>query len=238
VVVGPIVGGDVGRARAVVFNAIDRPDDPVALPIDGEDVEVVGDRRRQVGRAAVAVGTRVARSVERPVQAIRLPAEVLHDVDLAAIRPADRADVGAQHPEGGPQPSTGRDLDPRLDPAVRQLESALRQESSGRVLARPVVALEAGFRRAGGDHEIAGTVGCRVGRVVRIELELVVAPAGDALLGAVAEGVPPVIGVRRRAGGLVELVAPDEGPARIRGGECGPGWTRQWRGRGGSIGAL
>ena len=72
---------------------------------------------RRVGRAD-AGRTGVAGAVDGAVHGVRLEADVLHDVDLAAVRPADLSDVLAQHPERRPHALAPRDLHPGLDVPV------------------------------------------------------------------------------------------------------------------------
>ena len=83
----------------------------------------------------VAAG--VARPVEGAMQDARLLATVLHDVDLAAVRPAHLLEVGPQQPERRPDPLPHRELDARLEPAARLLEEALRVDAARRVVAGP-----------------------------------------------------------------------------------------------------
>src|SRR5207245_10799773 len=85
----------------------------------GYGVKAVRERsaRQRVGTAD-AVGTGVSGTVHCAVYGPGLLPAVLHDVHLAARRPADLRDVIAQHPNRGPQPLPARDLNARLDPAV------------------------------------------------------------------------------------------------------------------------
>src|SRR5678816_1013832 len=75
-------------------------------------------------------GRRIESSTERGMLAIHIGpvnrAEVsewvlaldLHDVDLSARRPANRADTVAEHPESGPDSLPFRRVDACLDPRV------------------------------------------------------------------------------------------------------------------------
>src|ERR1051326_1649087 len=97
-----VVAGGQARGRArLVEPPVHVPADDVRLPLDGEDVEVVGEvaGRERVGRAD-AVRARIARPVDRAVDYRRLAPDVLHDVYLAASGPACGLDVVAEHPEG------------------------------------------------------------------------------------------------------------------------------------------
>src|SRR5205085_7616197 len=125
------------------------------------DVEVVGEGAggEGVGRAD-AVRAGVARPVHRAVDYRRLAPDVLHDVYLAAVGPARRLDVVAEHPEGRPHPLPVRNTDARLEAAVRLLELTLRLEARGGVLALAVPAAVLRRERllGGGDDEVAGPV--------------------------------------------------------------------------------
>jgi hypothetical protein len=61
--------------------------------------------------------------------------------------------------------------------------------------------------------QVAQAVGGRVRGVVGVVLQFGVAPAGDAVDGAVADFEFPIGGIGRGAGRIVEFIAPDQGPA-------------------------
>src|SRR5690606_22280762 len=105
VVEDPAIAADIGGGLAGVLDAVDRPGDGVRLPVDREGVERVGKclPAGQCVPGADPTIAGVAGAVDRAVHSGRLATDVLHDVDLAAGRPADAADVVAQHPERGPQ---------------------------------------------------------------------------------------------------------------------------------------
>src|SRR5438270_733830 len=83
-------------------DAVHEEMNPVGAPIDGEDVIGIvkvlpaGERVRGGDSAATAVTGAVNGALDRAGRA----ALIFHDVDLAAVGPADGADVGAEHPEG------------------------------------------------------------------------------------------------------------------------------------------
>src|SRR5690606_32557284 len=136
-----------------------------------------------------------------------------HDVDLAGLRPADAVDVRAQAPEGRPQTGAARHLDARFDTAVGDLELVLGQQAGRRVLAWAVVTGQRPVGLLDGDRQVAVAVGGGVLGAVGVIFQLVVAPAGDAVDGAVADLVAPGALVGRLAGACVELVTPDKLPA-------------------------
>ena len=57
-----------------------------------------------------------------------------HDVDLAALGPADRVDVRAQHPDRRPLAPPARQLGPHLDAPVGRLKQPLGREARRRVV--------------------------------------------------------------------------------------------------------
>ena len=71
-----------------------------------------------------------AGTVERSVDGARFLADIFHDVDFAALGPADGSDVVAKHPEGRPHSLPRRNFDTRLEAAIGLAEKALRFESS------------------------------------------------------------------------------------------------------------
>ncbi len=170
---------------------------------------------------AVAVAARVAGAVQRAKDLVGQAADVLHDVNLTGLRPADLVNIGTEHPERGPQPGPARRLDARLDPAIGDLEPVLGQQPRRGVLAGAVVALQRWVSILGGNHQVAAAVGRGVGAAGSVILQLVVAPTGDAISGAVADLIAPDVGVRRRAWRAIELIAPDELPV------CGVRGSRQ-----------
>ena len=73
------------------------------------------------------------------------------------------------------------------------------------------------------DGQVAAAVSGCVVQAVGVELQLAVAPAGDAVHRAVADLVRPDVGIGADAGRVVELVAPDQLPlaGRSLGGRGG-----------------
>ena len=131
-----------------------------------------------------------------------LLADVFHDVDLAALGPADFVYVVAKHPEGGPDALALRDFDAGFEAAEGLCEEALCFQARGSVFASDVIgAFEIFFAR--GDDEIA-VFDVGVFAAVGIGLEFVVAPA------SAAEVVGPFFRVGGGAVGTVEFVGPDK----------------------------
>ena len=216
VVEDPLVGSHVGRGRVVVVDAIHEPVNFVGRPLHREGVVVLGHRLLQSVGVTEGRAARVTGAVDRAEHLIGIAADVLHDVDLAALRPTDLADVGAQHPEGRPQPgcAVGHE-NTGLDAAILRLDLVSRDQAGRGVLARAVPAKQL-LRRLGliqSDGQVAAAIG---GCVVGVELQLAVAPAGDAVERAVADLRAPDVGIGGRAGRVVELVAPDQFPVAGR----------------------
>ena len=132
----------------------------------------------------------------------------LDDVLLTAAGPGIGVDVGAEHPEGGPEAVADGELHAGFDAAVLEGFEALGFEAGGGPLAA------GGFD--GLDDEVAvavhvgvgggGGAGRGVGAGGAVVFDFGVAEA------AVAGVVGPGGGVGEGAGGAVELVGPLEGP--------------------------
>src|ERR1700716_1022067 len=98
--------------------------------------------------------------MQRAVRDGRLASDVLHDVDLAVLRPSDGIDVRAEHPEGGPDSLPAWDADPCLETTVRLREKSLSFESRRGVATLSVPAfVRRGLRLgAGGYYQMAVAV--------------------------------------------------------------------------------
>src|SRR5260370_27747102 len=128
------------------------------------------ERRGGVARFGNGAGT-----MERTMDRARLLADIFHDVDFAASGPVDGSDVVAEHPESGPHPLSGRNLDTGFEAAVSLAEAALSFEGSRGVVAHG--AATTGVRGLGhrGNDQVA-TLHLSILRKVGIALEFVVAP--------------------------------------------------------------
>jgi hypothetical protein len=78
-------------------------------------------------------------------------ADVLHDVDFAALGPADGRNIVAQHPECGPHSLPRGNLDAGLEAAVGLREQALGLEARGREFPRDVIGTFEVFLARGDD---------------------------------------------------------------------------------------
>src|SRR5260370_26581920 len=134
-------------------------------------MKVIGQRARGQLVHCAHTWLAVPGTVNRGVGNGRLLPDVLHDVDLAAVGPMDRAIIVTQHPEGGPQPLPTRNLNPRLDAPVSPGPQTLRLEPRGRVLA-------VSKRLLPGFDDQVSVCDARVLRVGRVELEFVASPSG------------------------------------------------------------
>ncbi len=176
VVEDPAVTTKPTRVDPEELRTVEVPADDVRLPVHPVGVEGVGQRLSDGAAAGDPAAAGVARSVDGAVHGVRLPPDVLHDVDLAGGRPADVAEVVAEHPERRPDSLTSRDLDARLEPPVRLAERGRGQQSGRGVLAPAVVALVVGrVLPAGGDDQVALAVVHRVAGAVGVVLPFVVA---------------------------------------------------------------
>src|SRR5688572_15566245 len=97
-------GWQIRWRHAVILPTVHKPTNLVRPPFHGEDVKVVrvGSNRQRVG-SADAVRAGISRTVKCAMRDGGLATDVLHDVDLAALRPTNRIDIPAKHPEGGPE---------------------------------------------------------------------------------------------------------------------------------------
>src|ERR1700680_3226406 len=104
--------GQVGGSSGCIKVIVDIETDCAGCPLDGEDVKVFGKGRTsgKSVRRANTVRAGISRTVNGAVNESGLFTDVLHDVNLAAGRPAGFFDVVAQHPEGGADPPATRGL--------------------------------------------------------------------------------------------------------------------------------
>ena len=86
-------------------------------------MEIVGEFARRQGIAPTQPFTsRVPGSVNGAMHFVRFLSDVFHDVDLAAARPVDGADVVAEHPEGRPHSLSPGNLDSGLEASILLLK--------------------------------------------------------------------------------------------------------------------
>src|SRR4051812_25814747 len=142
--------------------------------------------------------------MDRAVDAAGIPADMLHDVDLAHCRPAALA-VGGEHPDRRPHAAPAGELGANLDEAIFPVG-----DPAGDQLARAIVlAAEIGLvghALAAGFEDQPAALDARVlAPGVGIILQLVVEPALFVEGGVVA----PLGGIGQA--GTVELVGPDLG---------------------------
>src|SRR5260221_4898729 len=138
----------------------------------------------------------------------RLLADIFHDVDLAALRPANGINIFSQHPERRPHSLPRGQLDARLESPVRLREQTLRLQSRRRVVeflaVRPGVRLPP--RR---DYQLP-ILNPRILRAIRVVLQLMIPPP------APANVVCPLRRIRQRAVLPIKLIAPHQGVALWR----------------------
>jgi hypothetical protein len=99
------------------------------FPFDGVDVEAFGKvfAASEFGRSGEIGGGAVGeRAVDRAVNDGGLLADIFHDVDLAGLGPANRVDVVAEHPKGGPDALAFWNFDSGFEAAEGLSEQALR----------------------------------------------------------------------------------------------------------------
>src|SRR5438067_604983 len=112
--------------------------------------------------------------MKRSMDHRRFPADIFHDVDLAAVGPMNSIDIVAQHPERRPDALAKRNLDPGFDTAIGLAELVLRQQPGGSIVATNLVSAGKSFLDRIDDQRAVLTV--RVCWAARIGFEFVVAP--------------------------------------------------------------
>src|SRR5947208_6041905 len=135
--------GPLGLRERRVQIRIDVEADGPGLPLNGVEMKIIGEilaGGKAEGRAGIARLGDGAGAVERAVNRAGLLADIFHDVDFAALGPADRTDVIPKHPEGGPHSLSRGNFNARLETAIRLAEEALRFQTGGGVIARRAVA--------------------------------------------------------------------------------------------------
>ncbi len=147
----------------------------------------------------------------------RFAADVFHDVDLAARRPADFVDVVAEHPERGPDSLSIGNFDAGFEASVGLIEFALRVQARGGVVASHAVGASVGFLER--DHFQIAVLDVQVLRTGGVVLQFLVASAFAVDLNL------PFSWIGWGAIRLVEFVAPGEGPAGARRRSL----SRNWR---------
>ena len=165
----------IGRRRSQgrYVHAVHAEDEGIAVPDDGVGVEFGG---RVAHRGAVGGLDRVASvaggGVEGVADGIGLAegSAPFHHVNLAALRPANRRDVGAQHPSGRPGADARRQFRAELELAVFEAAFVLRLDA-GRGPGGILVVL---FDRL--DDQVA-VFHPQILGAVRVVLRLAVAPA-------------------------------------------------------------
>ena len=127
------------------------------------------------GSGEVGGGSVGERAVDGAVNDVGLFADIFHDVDLAALRPADGVDVVAEHPERRPDALALRDFDAGFEAAESLREEPLSFQARGSVFAGDVITAFVIFF-ARGDDEIA-VFDVRVLGAVGVGLEFVDCPS-------------------------------------------------------------
>src|ERR1035438_3632152 len=120
-----------GGSDLVVLFAVDVPADSVRFPLDGVNVKIVAEplSGRQGERRADAVRAGITGAVNGAMHDRGFAADVLHDVDLATVRPSGGA--VAHHPECRPDSLSVGNLDARLEPAIGLRKLATRIDTRG-----------------------------------------------------------------------------------------------------------
>src|SRR5258708_17039834 len=124
--------GPLGLSERGIEIRVDVEAKRAGFPFDRVEVKVIGKiltGGQAEGCGGVARWADGARAMERTVDRARLLANIFHDVDFAALGPADGADVIAKHPEGGPHSLPRGYFDAGFEAAVGLAEEALSFEA-------------------------------------------------------------------------------------------------------------
>src|SRR6266567_3324779 len=133
---GP-AGGPLGLRESSVQIRVYVKAHYAGLPLDGVEMKIIGEvlaRREAKNRGGIAGWAGRAGPVKRPMDGAGLLANIFHDVDFAALGPADDRDVVPQHPESGPHSLPRGNFDARFKAAVGLAEKSLRFEPCGSVV--------------------------------------------------------------------------------------------------------
>src|SRR5215471_4140586 len=142
------------------------------------------------------------------------PADVFHNVDLTASRPARSVDIVAKHPECRPDPLAERYFYPGFNAAVFLLEFAFRQQPGRRVVATDSVLTSEGLVDYLYD-QVAAPIQISILSAAGVGLEFVVSPA------IAADIVTPLSRIRLGPCWPIELIGPGKYPAL---GSCPVEW--------------
>src|SRR6185369_5635527 len=133
-----------------------------------------------------------------------LPADVFHNVDLAAGGPVGGVDVISQHPKRRPKTLTKGNPEARFEPSVLSCEFAFGSQTRRSVIACHVVNAGIPFLNGFNDQGSLRLIG--VVNAVRVVLQFLISPSVPANL----RGPPGRID--RRVVSRVEFVTPNQTP--------------------------
>ncbi len=128
-----------------VVHPVHEEGEVAGVPLQREGVKAISKSavRQRVGVREKGVGaSKVPRPVYRSENTSRLLANILHYVNFAAERPANRRDIAAEQPQTRPEPLTVRDFDAGFEPSVGKAKMAAGSYAGGSVVAGPIPALK------------------------------------------------------------------------------------------------
>ena len=198
-----VVGVPTIAVQCLIIDAIDIPTQFVTRPLQCVHMETARGIFYRCGRTHRLLSERprkpVVRRAIRPF-AVGISVDDFHNIQLAAGGPCAVGRVRGHHPERTPQSLPGSGLNARFDTAVRKLELLVSADSTRGVS----IALNGLLAGANGQVAVSD------GQVVAgIPLEFIIAPAGDALCGAISLLNIPVGQVE---GVAVEFITPHQIP--------------------------
>src|SRR6185437_10923254 len=155
------------------------------VPLQGKDMEIVSE----CAMCQLIVAGEIARTMYCAINKIGLNANILHDINFAAGRPANRCAIISEEPESRPESLTSRNLDAGFDAPIGKAKVLVGGELTRGILTRTIPALIIGrITFAGLNHQIALTIPVGV-LVVRIVIQLLITPAAAADRGRPFAGI-------------------------------------------------
>src|SRR6516164_9807699 len=157
--------------------------------------------------SAHPTSTSIVGTMDRGMDSCRFTTNILHDIDLATLRPAYLINILTQHPERGPDPLARRYLHACLNAAIAEGKLSLGDQASGSVAARAIPAgIVVRILQASFDHQMALPILVRI--VVRIILEFLISPASPSEF----RSPPALVGFAARC--ALKVVMPNQLPRR------------------------
>lgn len=127
------------RRNLGIESIIHVPADTLRLPVDRKNMEFVLQRlpARQRILSPSTISSRITGPMNGAMYDIRLSADIFHNIDLTAHRPADFAKIFSKHPERGPDALPERELYASLHQTIGKRKFSARNQTCGGNAAGP-----------------------------------------------------------------------------------------------------